>query len=143
MAGMPKGMIDTESVLGGVSNFVSVLGAILVTSVLGGGGGIALLTHGPLGALMLIIIGGVAWYGGKVGMENLLKNMDMPSFLRSFVSESRVRSALQEKESEFAKSIRDSLFVNLSAFTRLLDAIHDSITEGLYRAADRAALLIR
>ena len=91
MAGMPKGMVDTESVLGGVSNFVSVLGAILVTSVLGGGGGIALLTHGPVGALMLIIIGGVAWYVGKVGMENLLKNMDMPSFLRSFVSENRVR----------------------------------------------------
>ena len=103
MAGMPKGMVDTESVLGGVSNFVSVLGAILVTSVLGSGGGIALLTHGPVGALMLIIIGGVAWYVGKVGMENLLKNMDMPSFLRSFVSESRVRSELQEKESEFAQ----------------------------------------
>ena len=103
MAGMPKGMVDTESVLGGVSNFVSVLGAILVTSVLGSGGGIALLTHGPVGALMLIIIGGVAWYVGKVGMENLLKNMDMPSFLRSFVSESRVRSELREKESEFAQ----------------------------------------
>ncbi len=143
MAGMPKGMVDTESVLGGVSNFVSVLGAILVTSVLGSGGGIALLTHGPVGALMLIIIGGVAWYVGKVGMENLLKNMDMPSFLRSFVSESRVRSELQEKESEFAQSIRDSLSVNLSAFTRLLDTIHDSITEALDRAADRAALLIR
>ena len=143
MAGMPKGMVDTESVLGGVSNFVSVLGAILVTSVLGSGGGIALLTHGPVGALMLIIIGGVAWYVGKVGMENLLKNMDMPSFLRSFVSESRVRSELQEKESEFARSIRDSLSVNLSAFTRLLDTIHDSITEALDRAADRAALLIR
>ena len=143
MAGMPKGMVDTESVLGGVSNFVSVLGAILVTSVLGSGGGIALLTHGPVGALMLIIIGGVAWYVGKVGMENLLKNMDMPSFLRSFVSESRVQSELREKESEFARSIRDSLSVNLSAFTRLLDTIHDSITEALDRAADRAALLIR
>ena len=143
MAGMPKSMVDSESVLGGVSNFVSVLGAILVTSVLGGGGGIALLTHGPIGALMLIIIGGVAWYVGKVGMENLLKNMDIPSFLRSFVSESRVRSELQEKESEFARSIRESLSVNLSAFTTLLDTIHDSITEALYRAADRAALLIR
>ncbi len=143
MTGMPKDMVDTESVLGGVSNFVSVLGAILVTSVLGGGGGIALLTHGPVGALMLIIIGGVAWYLGKVGMENLLKNMDMPGFLRSFVSESRVRTALQEKEDEFAKSIRDSLSVNLSAFTKLLDTIHDSITTGLYRGADRAALLIR
>lgn len=143
VAGMPRNMVDTESVLGGVSNFVSVLGAILVTSVLGGGGGIALLTHGPVGALMLIIIGGVAWYVGKVGMENLLKNMDMPGFLRTFVSESRVRSELRGKEHEFAKSIRDSLTVNISAFTKLLDAIHDSITDGLYRAADRAALLIR
>ena len=143
MAGVPKSMVDTESVLGGVSNFVSVLGAILVTSVLGGGGGIALLTHGPVGALMLIIIGGVAWYVGKVGMENLLKNMDIPSFFRAFVSDSRVRSELRDKESEFAKSIRDSLAANLPAFNKLLDTIHDSITDGLYRAADRAALLIR
>jgi hypothetical protein len=143
MTGMPKDMVDTESVLGGVSNFVSVLGAILVTSALGGGGGIALLTHGPVGALMLIIIGGVAWYVGKVGMENLLKNMDMPSFLRTFVSENRVRGELRDKESEFAKSIRDSLAANMPAFRKLLDTVHDSITEALYRAADRAALLIR
>jgi len=143
MTGMPKDMVDTESVLGGVSNFVSVLGAILVTSALGGGGGIALLTHGPVGALMLIIIGGVAWYVGKVGMENLLKNVDMPSFLRTFVSENRVRGELRDKESEFAKSIRDSLAANLPAFSKLLDTVHDSITEALYRAADRAALLIR
>jgi molecular chaperone DnaK (HSP70) len=143
MAGMPRNMVDTESVVGGVSNFVSVLGAILVTSVLGGGGGIALLTHGPVGALMLIVIGGVAWYAGKVGMENLLKNVDLPGFLRTFVSESRVRSELRGKEHEFARSIRESLAANISAFTKLLDAIHDSITDGLYRAADRAALLIR
>jgi len=143
LAGVPKGMVDTESVLGGVSNFVSVLGTILVTSILGGGGGIALLTHGPVGALMLIVIGGVTWYLGKVGMENLLKNMDMPGFLRSFVSEQRVRNELRDKESEFAKSIRDSLTANLPAFGKLLDTIHDSITAGLYRAADRATLLIR
>lgn len=143
IAGVPKGMVDTESVLGGVSNFVSVLGTILVTSILGGGGGIALLTHGPVGALMLIVIGGVTWYLGKVSMENLLKNMDMPGFLRSFVSEQRVRNELRDKESEFAKSIRDSLAANLPAFSNLLDTIHDSITDGLYRAADRAALLIR
>lgn len=143
IAGVPKGMVDTESVLGGVSNFVSVLGTLLVTSALGGGGGIALLTHGPVGALMLILIGGVTWYVGKVGMENLLKSMDLPGFLRSFVSEQRVRNELRDKESEFAKSIRDSLMANLPAFSKLLDTIHDSITDGLYRAADRAALLIR
>ncbi|MBM4258596.1 MAG: hypothetical protein FJ147_22190 [Deltaproteobacteria bacterium] len=143
MGGMPRNMVDTESVLGGVSNFVSVLGAILVTSVLGGGGGIALLTHGPIGALMLIVVGGVTWYVGKVGMENLLKNMDMPGFLRTFVSEERVRTTLREKEHELIKNIRDSLSVNMSAFATLVDAIHNSITQGLYRAADRAALLIR
>ena len=143
LAGVPKGMVDTESVLGGVSNFVSVLGTILVTSVLGGGGGIALLTHGPVGALMLIVIGGVTWYVGKVGMENLLKNMDIPTFFRTFVSDSRVRSELRDKEREFATSIRHSLAANLPAFRNLLDTIHDSITKGLYRAADRATLLIR
>ncbi|MGE0822241.1 MAG: Hsp70 family protein [Candidatus Binatia bacterium] len=143
VTGLPKGMISTEAVLGGVSNIVSVLGAILITSALGGGGGIALLTHGPVGVVMLIAIGGATWYLGKVGLDSLIKNIDLPTFIRSFVSESRVQNALQEREADFAQEIREVLVTNRQAFTELLDAIHDSIKEALFRAADRAALLIR
>lgn len=144
VAGIPEGIIDMGKMtfLGDISNVVTLLGSLIIAKVLGGGG-TALLLHGPLGLLIGFIIGLVTMSIGRGVLMDWLKSVDIPTIGRGLVSESRIRTALHDKRGEFEEKIKESLSNNLPAFSELLDAINEVIKAALHKAADRATLLIR
>jgi len=144
MSGIPEGIVDMGEMtfLGDISNVVTLLGSLIIAKVLGGGG-TALLLHGPLGLLIGFVIGLVTMSIGRGVLMDWLKSVDLLMIGRGLISESRIRTALSDKQAEFEEKIRESLNNNLPAFSELLETIHEAIKAALHKAADRAALLIR
>ncbi len=144
VAQVPGGMVDMGSLtfLGDIGNIVTLLGSIIIAKILGGGG-TALLMHGPLGLLIGLVIGLVTLSLGKGIMIDWLKGVELPTLARGLISESRVSNALLEQQGEFDAKIREALSNNLPAFNELLDSSAESITGALHKAADKAVLLIR
>ena len=144
VAPVPGGMVDMGSMtfLGALGNVVTLLGSVIIAKILGGGG-TALLMHGPLGFLIGLVIGLVTLSLGKGIMIDWLKGVELPTMARGLISESRVKTALVEQRSEFEQKIREALMNNLPAFDDLLDSSAESITSALHKAADKAVLLIR
>ena len=144
IAEVPEGMVDMSNMtfLGDIGNLVTVLGSILIAQIVGGGG-TALLLPGPLGLVIGMVIGLVTLSLGKGIMIDWLKSVELPILARGLITESRVKTALVEQQGEFTEKIHDALLASLPTFNEFLDAIAQSITDALHKAADRAVLLIR
>jgi hypothetical protein len=117
----------------GVSIFVGHLVALIVGVVLAG------LFHIIFFAGILApIIGIIAYFMG----ESLVKDTDIPGWVRNFVSDSRINDLARQKKPELQQKIQETLTQDPTIAIKLAQSINEWLKESVQKQADRARLLI-
>ena len=105
--------------------------------------GIALIVQGPVGWIIGAIVGAVgAYFGGKELTERYIKEMDIPSFIRSLVSEEKIRTKIESNRGTITEGIKTSSKHNDEAIEKLIEGIRQILSFSLKQAAEKAALEI-
>lgn len=119
--------------LSGLSVFVGHLVAIIVGVVLAG------LFHVLIFAgIIAPIIGIIAYFAG----ESLVKDTDIPSWIRKFVSDGRINDLARQKKPELQQKIHETLTKDSTIAIKLGKSISEWLKETVQEQADRARLLI-
>ena len=119
--------------LSGLSVFVGHLVAIIVGVVLAG------LFHVFIFAgIIAPIIGIVVYFAG----ESLVKETDIPAWIRKFVSDSRINDLARQKKPELQQKIHETLTKDSTIAIKLGKSISEWLKETVQEQADRARLLI-
>ncbi|MEM9927372.1 MAG: hypothetical protein AAF915_27140 [Cyanobacteria bacterium P01_D01_bin.50] len=119
--------------LSGLSVFVGHLVAIIVGVVLAG------LFHVLIFAgIIAPIIGIVAYFAG----ESLVKETDIPGWIRKFVSDGRINDLARQKKPELQQKIHETLTKDPTIAIKLGKSISEWLKETVQEQADRARLLI-
>lgn len=119
--------------LTGISVFVGHLVALIVGIVLAG------LLHVVLFAGILAPILGIAAY--FVG-ESLVKDTDIPSWIRNLISDKRIDDLATQKKPELQQKIYETLTKDPIIAIKLAKAISEWLKESVQEQADKARLLI-
>jgi hypothetical protein len=148
--GLPLGMLSareinlsdqTEKVstsvsfddLTGLSVFMGHLVGLIVGAVLAG------LFHIIVFAGILApILGIVAYFAG----ESLVKETDIPGWVRNFVSDARISNLAITKKPELQQKIHETLTKDPTIAIKLAKAISEWLKESVQEQADKARLLI-
>ena len=104
--------------------------------------GIALIMQGPVGWIIGIIGGVMAYVGAREMVESSIKKMDVPSFIRSLVSEEKIRTKIESNRGTITEGIKTSLKQNNEATEKLIEGIRQILEFSLKQAAEKAALEI-
>lgn len=121
----------------------TLLGAAVtvITGVLCGGGGVALVAAGPLGFLAGAAIGAVASLLGWSAISEMLMKLDLPVFLRQIPIEKRIRS--EQSRREMQKRILDAISPDDSPFRRqLVSGFSSAFSAHVYMIAQAAEIPI-
>lgn len=119
--------------LSGLSVFVGHLVALIVGVVLAG------LFHVLIFAgIIAPIIGIIAYFAG----ESLVKDTDIPSWIRKFVSDGRINDLARQKKPELQNKIHETLTKDSTIAIKLGKSISQWLKETVQEQADRARLLI-
>lgn len=117
----------------GLSVFVGHLVALIVGVVLAG------LFHILVFAgIIAPIIGIIAYFMG----ESLVKDIDIPAWIRKFVSDTRIDDLARQKKPELQQKIHQTLSVDPTISVKLGKAMSDWLKETVQTQADKARLLI-
>ena len=125
-----------------ITNVVGIIVALVIASILGGGGW-ALLMHGPIGWIIGIVIGvAVAAIGGDAAKE-MIKTSDILGPLRKmpFLFKS-IESRCADKRPEIRDAILKQLTDKPEAFDPLIATVRERIREELRRKADAVLVLV-
>ncbi|PAX45655.1 hypothetical protein CK510_30685, partial [Brunnivagina elsteri CCALA 953] len=119
--------------LTGISVFVGHLVALIVGVVLAG------LFHVLLFAGILApILGIVAYFAG----ESLVKETDIPGWIRNLISDKRIDDLATQKKPELQQKIYETLTTDSTITIKLAKSISEWLTESVREQADKARLLI-
>jgi hypothetical protein len=119
--------------LTGLSVFVGHLVALIVGVVLAG------LFHVLLFAGILApVLGIVAYFAG----ESLVKETDIPSWIRNLISDRRIDDLATQKKPELQQKIYETLTTDSTITIKLAKSINEWLTESVREQADKARLLI-
>jgi molecular chaperone DnaK (HSP70) len=119
--------------LTGLSVFMGHLVGLIVGAVLAG------LFHILLFAGILApILGIVAYFAG----ESLVKETDIPAWVRNFVSDARIENLAITKKPELQQKIHETLTKDVTIAMKLAKAISEWLKESVQEQADKARLLI-
>ena len=140
------GPSDSADALDGINtlgNMTAVIGSIIISTLLGGGG-TALLFAGPIGWIIGLVIGVVATFVGKEMAMETIKDSDVWVWAREMmIPEETVQEKLEENEEELFDQIFDTLQEKAAAFDGLLEGIAKGTEADLKEKADKAAMLIK
>lgn len=119
--------------LTGLSVFMGHLVGLIVGAVLAG------LFHILLFAGILApILGIVAYFAG----ESLVKETDIPGWVRNFISDTRINNLATTKKPELQQKIHETLTKDPTIAIKLAKAISEWLKESVQEQADKARLLI-
>ena len=121
----------------------TVLGAMItvITGILCGGSGVALVATGPLGFLAGAVIGAVASLLGWTAISEMLMKLDLPLLLRQIPIEKRLKSDRNRRELQ--KRILDAISPEESAFRRqLVSGFSRAFSAHVYMIAQAAEIPI-
>lgn len=121
----------------------TVLGAMItvITGILCGGSGVALVATGPLGFLAGAVIGAVASLLGWSAISEMLMKLDLPLLLRQVPIEKRLKSDRNRRELQ--KRILDAISPEESAFRRqLVSGFSRAFSAHVYMIAQAAEIPI-
>ncbi|MES2568607.1 MAG: hypothetical protein V4710_00970, partial [Verrucomicrobiota bacterium] len=125
-----------------ITAIVTLIVALIFASILGGGGW-ALLMHGPLGWIIGLIIGAlVAIIGGETARQ-MVKTADIPALIRSapFMLKS-IEARCVSKRPEIRDAILKQLTDKPEAFDPLITTVRERIREELRRKAEAVLVLV-
>ena len=121
----------------------TVLGAMVtvITGILCGGSGVALVAAGPLGFLAGAVIGAIASLLGWTAISEMLMKLDLPLLLRQIPIEKRLKS--DQNRRELQKRILDAITPEESAFRRqLVSGFSSAFSAHVYMVAQAAEIPI-
>jgi len=121
----------------------TVLGAMVtvITGILCGGSGVALVASGPLGFLAGAVIGAIASLLGWTAISEMLMKLDLPLLLRQIPIEKRLKSDQNRRELE--KRILDAISPQDSGFRRqLVSGFSSAFSAHVYMVAQAAEIPI-
>lgn len=119
--------------LSGLSAFVGSLVGIIVGVVIAG------LFHVFIFAgIIAPIIGIIAYFAGGT----VVKETDIPGWIRKFVSDGRINDLARQKKPEFQQKIHETLTKDPTIAIKLGKSISEWLKETVQEQADRARLLI-
>jgi len=121
----------------------TVLGAMVtvITGILCGGSGVALVAAGPLGFLAGAVIGAIASLLGWTAISEMLMKLDLPLLLRQIPIEKRLKS--DQNRRELQKRILDAISPQDSGFRRqLVSGFSSAFSAHVYMVAQAAEIPI-
>jgi len=121
----------------------TVLGAMItvITGILCGGSGMALVAAGPLGFLAGAVIGALASLLGWSALSDMLMKMDLPLLLRRIPIEKRLRS--DQNRRDLQKRIMDTISPDDSPFRKqLVSGFSSAFSAHVYAIAQAAEIPI-
>lgn len=121
----------------------TLLGAMVavITGILCGGSGVALVTAGPMGFLAGAVIGAVASLLGWNAISDMLMKLDLPLLLRQIPIEKRLKS--DQNRREMQKRILDAISPQDSSFrTQLVNGFSKAFSAHVYAIAQAAEIPI-
>lgn len=127
----------------GLSTVGTVLGAVVavITGVLCGGSGVALVAAGPVGFLAGAAIGVIASLLGWNALTDMLLQMDLPLLLRQLPVEKRLLSEQSRKDMQ--KRILDTISPPDSPFSvQLVNGFSSAFSQHVYLIAQAAEIPI-
>lgn len=137
---------------GGIINFdtikiiIDVIVAIII-AMLAGGTGTALITTGPIGWVIGLLVGSItAWIGVEFA-EKLLMDADIPGPMRVLIGRSIVTGKLAKRKNEMTSALTRRLEQDVDGkaenVTEMVDAVAKTIEQQLQSEMETAILLIR
>lgn len=140
-----KGLL-TEQVGGNIVEYIGAATALIVgaiTGILSGGAGVALIVQGPIGWLIGAVVGAMAGYFGGIEVtKQYIKEADIYSFIRAFISEENFREKVSNNQATFIEGIISSLRQNNVALEELTVNIRNILHISLMQAAKKVSLEI-
>ena len=117
--------------------------AVVIASILGGGG-TALLLHGPVGWIIGLMIGLAVVAVGREAAEDVVKQQEIPKLLRGLMlSDQRIATKCREMSGELAKTLAKDLGANNELLRKMVASIGDQMECALRTRAEEAAVLVR
>jgi hypothetical protein len=125
-----------------ITMVVGIIVALIIASILGGGGW-ALLMHGPIGWIIGLIVGVVVAAIGSDSAKQMVKTADIPGLVRKapFLLKS-IASRCHEKTGEISDAIRKQLNEKPKSFDPLIATVRDRIRDELRRKAHAVLVLV-
>jgi hypothetical protein len=126
-----------------LTTITEMIGAVVIASLLGGGG-IALLMHGPVGWIIGLLIGLGVVIVTEESAKKQIKKLEIPHLVRSVIlSDAKIEAKCEEVATTLAKTLSDDLASNEKLFADLAEQIRTQVQEVLRARADEATILIR
>ncbi|MDZ7705121.1 MAG: Hsp70 family protein [Trueperaceae bacterium] len=142
---LPSGLIVNPEAMFAFEGASVVTAAIVsvVVANLAGGGGVALILHGPIGFIIGLIIGAVAFLIGRQAAERWVRNADLPPMIRRLVREERVRSRIVENRADLKAHLVASFAADPATMQRIAEDVKASIRTQLDKSVEAVVMLIR
>lgn len=134
----PEQLWQVES----ISNITSLIIAIVIARI-AGGGGIALLVHGPMGWIAGLIAGTILSIVGRKVAERWAKGAEIPTWARALASGSGVKRRLLENREELEDKIVATFKEDPESISRISSDVSDSIQLQMAEVIEDVVLLIR
>ena len=117
--------------------------AVVIASILGGGG-MALLMHGPVGWIIGLAIGLAIVFVGQDAANEAIKQVDIPGLARGLIlSDAKIDSKCKELTAELGKTLSKELDANDKLLRDLAEKIRDQVHASLRDRAEEAVILIK
>ena len=125
-----------------LSGLLSVVLAAVGAAICGGGG-MALISGGPIGMILGAVIGVLVMLVGRGSMEQALRSVKLPGFLRFLVSDTAVRLGMERQKQQIETSIITALADPANGFSaRLCAGLADTLGVQLEAMAKNAEMSI-
>jgi hypothetical protein len=142
---LPTGLVTDTSQLWGFDGMNTITGLIvaIIIANLAGGSGIALILEGPIGLIIGLIVGLVAFAIGKQTAEWWVKKTDLYLWLRQLAGETRLKNKLVANQKHLQTELVESLQQNTETLRKITHDVDLSIREQINQAVESVVLLIK
>ena len=132
------GVIGMDTVSGLMGIVFAAIGAAFC-----GGGGLAMVSAGPVGLLTGAVIGILLALLGHTGMEKAVRRMRIPVLLRKLVTKSAIRKGLEKQKEDIKRQIITSLADPTNGFSaRMTEDLGNMLEQQMEQMAKTAEMLI-
>lgn len=129
---------------------IAIMIEVVVAAVVGmlaGGTGVALITTGPVGAVIGVVIGLVTAALGNMVVKKAVMGMDLPRFIRGRFSIRSIDKKLEKERlkmiDDFTRQLERQAMDKTEDIIRMSDNIAHAIEKQLYDEMEQAIFLIR
>lgn len=142
---LPTGLVTDTNKLWGFDGMNTITGLIvtIIIANLAGGSGIALILEGPVGLVIGLIVGLVAFAIGRQTAEWWVKKTDLYLWLRQLARETRLKNKLLANQKHLQAGLVESLQQDADTLEKITHDVELSIRDQINQAVESVVLLIK